>query len=910
MLLRALVALAFVSAGAATAAQEPPPDPTTTLLLRLEAAAGAGDPVAVLDLVLDPLDPGVRMFASAVTRPLSRLIIKERDRAVLVDGDERLLIEMFIEFGRESAITTWRVDVTEGPASARAIASMEQLTSVTGLYRLELDPSRQFEVRQLRFAAVDLTLELPSGQAFVAEAGDGPTAVVLIGRGRMRFSPSDPAERTQVRIFGGQEALVADFDAVFIRLRPSDFGRLISTESLAPRAVSAGDLRRATATFEDYIGHSLHLDLTDLSRDRWSLLPGFGDLIVEIRTRRHGSLTYARSSKDAEDIAFFDRRRRRNIAVYASPEKLASRGRFYSEDDLVDYDVLHYELDAAFAPERFWIDGNARVHLQTRAPALSTLTLRLAESLVVRSIVSPEFGRLMHLRVIGQNSVIVNLPTTLMRGTDVRLDITYGGRLAPQAIDGEGLALEPQEIVREIYIPIERHFLYSNRSYWYPQSLVTDYATANLRISAPAEFDVIATGSPVGRPEALPPESLTSGQRSARLFVFETEGPARYLSCLISRFTEVSTTALDIRPPVRGFTALRGPAGDDDRAADEEAAESGEVLLRVVANPRQVSRARTIAERGVSIFEFYGRLVGDAPYPTFTLAVTEGELPGGHSPAYFALLNQPLPLLQTTWRNDPVAFDGYPWFFLAHEIAHQWWGQAVGWKNYHEQWLSEGFAQYFALLYAAHDRGEDLQGNMLRQMRRWAIEQSSQGPVYLGYRLGHIRSDGRVFRALVYNKGAMVLHMLRRLVGDEVFFEGLRRFYADWTFRKAGTDDLRQVIEAVSGTDLRPFFEAWIYGSDIPELAFGTAVSGREALVRFEHRGNVAPLPVTVSILYADGRTEDVIVPVTERVVERRLPLLGPVRSIEANRDHAALAEISRLAVPVATTLRGGADER
>ena len=91
---------------------------------------------------------------------------------------------------------------------------------------------------------------------------------------------------------------------------------------------------------------------------------------------------------------------------------------------------------------------------------------------------------------------------------------------------------------------------------------------------------------------------------------------------------------------------------------------------------------------------------------------------------------------------------------------------------------------------------------MLRQMRRWAIEQSPQGPVYLGYRLGHIKGDGRVFRALVYNKGAMVLHMLRRLVGDEAFFAGLRQFYATWQFRKAGTDDFRVAMEKASGRDL------------------------------------------------------------------------------------------------------------
>jgi aminopeptidase N len=258
------------------------------------------------------------------------------------------------------------------------------------------------------------------------------------------------------------------------------------------------------------------------------------------------------------------------------------------------------------------------------------------------------------------------------------------------------------------------------------------------------------------------------------------------------------------------------------------------------------------------------------------------------------VLNQPLPLSRLIWRNDPVAFEGYAPFFLAHEIAHQWWGHAVGWKNYHEQWLSEGFAQYFAMLYAANDRGDDVFEDMLKQMRRWSIDRSDQGPVYLGYRLGHIRNDSRVFRAIVYNKGAMVLHMLRRLLGDELFFAGIRQFYSDWKFSKAGTDDLRKAMESLSGRDLAPFFEAWIYNSAIPELKFTSTVSGNNLVLRFEHRAEVMPVPVTVSITYRDRRSEDVVVAVTDRVVERTVALQGAVRSVEANRDHGAVAEISR----------------
>ena len=104
-------------------------------------------------------------------------------------------------------------------------------------------------------------------------------------------------------------------------------------------------------------------------------------------------------------------------------------------------------------------------------------------------------------------------------------------------------------------------------------------------------------------------------------------------------------------------------------------------------------------------------------------------LPGGHAPGYFAMINNPPPMTPFTWRNDPATFQNFPEFFMAHELAHQWFGQAVGWKNYHEQWLSEGFAQYFAALYAKERRGEAAFRDILRQFRRWTLDDSDQGPV-------------------------------------------------------------------------------------------------------------------------------------------------------------------------------------
>ena len=883
---RALVVVAVAFAAVSATAQQvaPAEDGVGLLIARLEQAGMLGDRSAIVALAASGTrSAGLMEFAGLAQPTPARFIIKERDRTPLFGGAERLLLEVFVQQGTEARISTWSMDVTRTAGQPGwAIDDMDRLSIITGLYRLGLNRAKQFDVKNLLLRGPDLALEFPSGIAFVAETPDGPTAVVLLGRGRMRFTPSDAAEQTQLQIFAGNAALNADFDAAFIRLRPGEFESRFGAASFTPRAVSRGDLRKAEGIFETYVGKTLHLDLTDLSRERWSLTPSAGDLIAEIRTRKFGSLTYARAGKDAEDISLFDRKRRRNISVYASAEKLATRGPFYSEDDLAEYDILDHDIEAAFFPERLWIEARARLSIRIRAFALTTLTLRLAEPLTVRSIVSPELGRLLYLRVVGQNSVIVNFPAALTRNMELSLQVIYSGRIEPQTLEREAIAVDPQNQdagPESIQMRLEPQYIYSNRSYWHPQGTVTDYATARLRIIVPPDYDVVASGTPVA-PWAPAPGPVEAGQRARKMFLFESDRPIRYVACVISRFNAVTSARLNIPS-----AAARVANADGD----------GEVSLIVQANPRQTGRARGLADRAAAILEYYASILGDAPYPSFTLAVAEAELPGGHSPPYFAVLNQTLPMSTLVWRNDPVSFDNYPSFFLAHELAHQWWGQAVGWKNYHEQWLSEGFAQYFAALYAGKERGDDLLFNLLRQMRRWSLDRSSQGPVYLGYRLGHIKGEGRVFRAIIYNKGAMVLHMLRRLIGDDAFFSGLRRFYAEWRFRKAGTDDFRQAIQAAAGgRDLSAFFDAWIYRSAIPELRFTYEAGPSSATVRFEHRREVIPVPVTVSVMYADGTTEDVVVPVLEETIERTISLKGPVRTIEANRDNAALAEFTR----------------
>jgi aminopeptidase N len=138
--------------------------------------------------------------------------------------------------------------------------------------------------------------------------------------------------------------------------------------------------------------------------------------------------------------------------------------------------------------------------------------------------------------------------------------------------------------------------------------------------------------------------------------------------------------------------------------------------------------------------------------------------------------------------------------------------------------------------------------------------------------------------------------MLRRLVGDEAFFLGVRRFYTELRFKKAGTDDFREAMETETGQSLERFFEKWIYGSSLPRLKVGYRVeagpNGQQAIIHVEQLGEVFDLPLTVTLEYANKRTVEVVVPVTDRLVDFPITLTGTLRGVEFGRDDGTLAEI------------------
>jgi len=891
-----------------------------TFLQAVETAISTMDRERWTELLSTNADreQALEFFDAMVPQGITRVVVKERARAPLLGtlpGDGfSLVTEVFMETGPRGRIATWNLDIrkprgeTEDHQPWRVVAQ-DRLSSIEGLHRLGLHPDKQFAAQNLAIKSVDFEVRLPSGQVFVAETPEGVTALVLLGDGSIVFSPTPKVERGQVRIFTGSETLDTAFTAALLRVSPFEYRALVSETSLVPLdGVDDRAFRRAVQVFDDDIANSFTLDLSDLSRDTWSLLPQPGDFVAEVRTRRFDKLTYARSTGEPEDVSLFQRKRRRNISVYASEEKLASRGEFYNEDDLVEYDVLDYAVDSTFSPERDWLEGSTKLRLRVRAFALSTLQLKLADELTVNSVVSDQFGRLLFLRVRNQNGIVINLPSPVGRDFQLTLTISYQGRLPQQGINEDSIGVEADQQGAgrgrsfdqlDEGLPVvspEPNWLFSNRAQWYPQASVTDYATATMRITVPSDYTVVASGVQAsGSPVSIGDGPNSQGSRL--LYAFATPQPVRYLSMVVSRMSraDAATVALDIIPPkVLKPAGTNGGGTSQAIPAVRPVGSRNTVELAIVANRRQEGRGRNALPIVAEGLRFYSAMIGDVPYDALTVAMVEHKLPGGHAPGYVAIINNPLPTSPFTWRNDPAHFSGFPEFFLAHELAHQWFGQAVGWKNYHEQWLSEGFAQYLAALFAREQRGEDTFRSILKQFRRWGLEESEEGPIYLGYRLGHIKGEPRTFRALVYNKGASVLHMLRRLVGDEAFFRGVRRYYRENRFRKAGTEDLRRAMEAESGRDLSRFFERWVFDSGIPRLRYSTSVSADEVTVRIEQSGDVYDVPVTVTIQHADGRVTEEVVLATDTVTEARIPITGGVRTVELNEDEAALAHFDR----------------
>jgi aminopeptidase N len=173
---------------------------------------------------------------------------------------------------------------------------------------------------------------------------------------------------------------------------------------------------------------------------------------------------------------------------------------------------------------------------------------------------------------------------------------------------------------------------------------------------------------------------------------------------------------------------------------------------------------------------------------------------------------------------------------VAHEIAHQWFGDSVTESTWADLWLSEGFATYFAGLFIEKHESEEAFREYMRNAatRYFAYEKQRNAPI-------HDTATQDLMKLLNpnnYEKGAWVLHMLRRRIGDEAFFKGLRDYYDAHRDRNATTEDLRRALEKSSGRNLQEFFARWVNGAGHPryQLVWGSMERHAGAFLTIELR--------------------------------------------------------------------------
>jgi aminopeptidase N len=233
---------------------------------------------------------------------------------------------------------------------------------------------------------------------------------------------------------------------------------------------------------------------------------------------------------------------------------------------------------------------------------------------------------------------------------------------------------------------------------------------------------------------------------------------------------------------------------------------------------------------------------------------------------------------------------------VAHEIAHQWFGDSVTQSTWADLWLSEGFATYFAALFIEKHDGEDAFRDYMRDAARQYLNYAKQRnePIHDT----HTPSLMRLLNPNSYEKGAWVLHMLRRQLGDEAFFKGIRSYYHAHASANATTEDLRAALEKSSGKSLHAFFTRWIYGAGHPVYEWSSqAVEMRNGnnsvTITLKQTQPGAPFldPVPV-VVTSEGKTTQVMVYPKGKLATTTVRTGRAPVSIQIDPDDTLLKEI------------------
>ncbi len=428
------------------------------------------------------------------------------------------------------------------------------------------------------------------------------------------------------------------------------------------------------------------------------------------------------------------------------------------------FDVLHYDLKIEVHPDTAWIGGIITIYLAAKDQPVSEIVLDYRDGMdcYQPAITYPYEADLYYYHK--DDLLVAALPTPLAPGEVATIVLNFWGNPEPEGLFGfrSDTTDEGNLVVATVSEP------WSARSWWPCKDDPADKATVTSSIRVP--LNMIAVSPGINTQSGLGAYSW-----------YEPKPISTYLFSLgISNYTEL---------------------------VDQYVGSAGAIQLHHYVFPEDADDAASDFAVLPEMLDFCGDLFGPYPFPNQKYGMVEC--------VWDEAMEHPTAV---TWGDVLVTGTGQFETIIVHELSHMWFGNLITPVDWTQIWLNEGFATYTEALWAEHKWG--FPG--LRQFmatHNWGFGYGWDTLV----KKSTISDPTYFFNAIPYNKGAWVLHMLRRWIGDDDFFASLRAYLDDPDLRygNATSADFQAVCEDVSGQDLDWFFDQWLYRETHPVYRMG-----------------------------------------------------------------------------------------
>ena len=439
-----------------------------------------------------------------------------------------------------------------------------------------------------------------------------------------------------------------------------------------------------------------------------------------------------------------------------------------------DLNALHYNIEIGIGKNSDWFEGYASIRflVEKDKPKLSLdFTGLYLDDLLIN-------GNKIKYKYI--NGVIkVNL-NKYKRDETIVVDIRYHG------IPDDGLIIN-KNIHGDPTIFVDN---WPNRTrFWLPSiDHPSDKATVNYTIHAPVEWKVIANGYRVSSPFSSLNNAI--GPKEDRLtWKWDVTVPIPTYNMVFG------AGKMDVE--------LLGYAACDQSPASQRQDNCVEVSLWVY--PEDKIKAKDSFRRAVNMVDYFTKTIG--PFPFEKLANVQSSTRFGGMENASAIFYSEKSIGKG--RN----IEGT----VSHEIAHQWFGDSVTEADWNHLWLSEGFATYFGNLFFEYQDGEKIFQNKMENNRKRIVNSKNTNRPIIDL---ENKDLFKLLNSNNYPKGGWVLHMLRGYMGDELFFNGIRKYYELYKYKTAMTKDFQSVMENIKGENLDWFFEQWLYKPGFPIISY------------------------------------------------------------------------------------------